>query len=63
MYTSFKYGNDEVIRRGRHFSNMTEHSIKDVLQGDNLQIEKLWVTSDVRVGREDDKWLNLILVK
>ena len=42
---------------------MTEHSIKDVLQGDNLQIEKLWVTSDVRVGREEDKWLNLILVK
>ncbi len=63
MYTSFKYGNDEVIRRGRLFSDMTEHSIKDALQGSNLQIENVWVTSDVRVGREDDKWLNLILVK
>ena len=63
MYTSFKYGNDEVVRRGRHFSDMTEHSIKDALQGSNLQIENVWVTSDVRVGREEDKWLNLILVK
>lgn len=57
MYTSFKYGSDEVVRRGRLFSDVTEHSIKDVLQGDNLQIEKLWVTSYVRVGKEE-KWLN-----
>ena len=28
-----------------------------------LKVEKQWITGDVRAGREDERWLNLILRK
>lgn len=64
IYTSFKYGTFEGERNGRYFTDMTEDLfltlIKDI---DNLQIEEQWITSDVRPGRGEEKWLNLILRK
>ncbi|MCD8306648.1 MAG: class I SAM-dependent methyltransferase [Clostridia bacterium] len=64
IYASFKYGSFEGERRGRYFTDMTEESfsgmIKDIRE---LQTEEMWVTSDVRPGRGDEKWLNLILRK
>ena len=55
MYTSFKYGEEDAVRRERHFSDMTEDSIKEVLSDTHFQIEEMWVTDDVREGREDDR--------
>lgn len=44
--------------------NMTEDTFADFLEKiDNLTVEELWVTSDVRPGRGDEEWLNLILRK
>lgn len=64
VYTSFKYGTDEIERNGRYFTDMTEDKIKESLGEVNLfLIEDMWVTSDVRPGREDEKWLNIILRK
>ena len=63
MYTSFKYGKEDAVRRERHFSDMTEDSIKEVLSDTHFQIEEMWVTDDVREDREGDRWLNLLLRK
>lgn len=64
VYTSFKYGIDEIERNGRYFTDMTEDKIQELLDKvDLFLIEDMWVTSDVRQGREDEKWLNIILRK
>lgn len=63
-YTSFKYGNGEGVRNGRFFTDMTEEKITGLLnETDVFKIEEIWITSDVRPGREVEKWLNLILRK
>lgn len=64
IYTSFKYGTFEGERNGRYFTDMTEDSFEEILQATKeLQIEEQWITSDVRPGRGNEKWLNLILRK
>ncbi len=64
IYTSFKYGNLEGIRNGRYFTDFTEETfINFVKDFGGVEIEKTWVTSDVRVGRGDERWLNILLRK
>jgi len=64
IYTSFKYGTFEGMRNGRYFIDMTEDSLEKLLQEvDGLEIEETWITSDVRPGRGEEKWLNLFLRK
>ena len=62
IYTSFKYGEFEGMRNGRFFTDFTEASFRAFISDvDQLVIEKLWITNDVRPGRCDEKWLNMIL--
>lgn len=64
IYTSFKYGNFEGERNGRYFTDMTEERMKKLLENvEGLEIEETWITSDVRPGRGEEKWLNLFLRK
>lgn len=64
VYASFKYGDWEGERNGRYFTDMTEGKMKCMLDKAGLfSIEDMWVTADVRPGREAEKWLNLILRK
>lgn len=64
IYTSFKYGTFEGMRNGRYFIDMTEDSLEKLLQDvDGLEVEETWITSDVRPGRGEEKWLNLFLRK
>ena len=64
IYTSFKYGTFTGERNGRFFTDMTEETFADFLNGiDGLEIEEQWTTSDVRPGRGEEKWINLILRK
>lgn len=64
IYTSFKYGIFEGERNGRYFTDMTEATftnlVKDIAK---VSLEEYWITSDVRPGRGEEKWLNLILRK
>ena len=62
IYTSFKYGNFEGERNGRFFSDFTEKSFYEFVKNiQKLSIEKMWITGDVRDGRGDERWLNIIL--
>ena len=64
IYTSFKYGTFAGERNGRYFTDMTEEVFAVFLSGiDGLKIEEQWITSDVRPGRGEEKWLNLVLRK
>lgn len=64
LYTSFKYGDDQVFRNGRLFSNYDEESFNAVITDQKeLDILKYWKTNDLRPGREGEKWLNILLQK
>lgn len=64
IYLSFKYGEFEGERNGRYFTDMTEVLIAELLLDiPELKFEKQWITGDVRVGREGEQWLNMILRK
>lgn len=64
FYASFKYGTFEGIKNGRYFTNLTEKSLHEILsQTKPFKNLKLWVTSDKRPERENEKWLNVILQK
>ena len=64
IYTSFKYGTFSGERNGRYFTDMTENTFEELLQKiPGLEVEEQWITSDVRPGRGEEKWLNLILRK
>lgn len=64
VYTSFKHGSFEGERNGRYFTDSTIGDFEKYLHGiPELQIEDYWITGDVRPGRDEEKWLNLILRK
>lgn len=60
LYTSFKYGQGEVIKDGRLFSNYDEQALRNQMQEVGIKILELFVTEDVREGREGEKWVNVI---
>ena len=64
VYTSFKYGNFEGMRNGRYFLDMTEEKLMEILQKTEVfELEEHWISSDVRTGRGEERWLNIILRK
>lgn len=64
VYISFKYGEFEGIRNGRFFTDLTEESFEELLRKvPELAIEKLWISADVRAGRGEERWLNIVLRK
>lgn len=64
IYTSFKYGDFEGERNGRYFTDFTLETFADYISNlPQLRIEEYWITGDVRPGRGEEKWLNLILRK
>ena len=64
IYTSFKYGNFEGERNGRHFTDFTEDKFAEFIADlSEVNIEEQWITGDVRPNRGDERWLNIILRK
>ena len=63
IYTSFKYGTFEGERNGRYFTDFTEETFGAFISGiHGVSVVEQWVNSDVRPGRNDEKWLNVILL-
>lgn len=64
IYASFKYGTFEGMRNERYFSDFTEETFGSLLEPiEELKVERYWITNDVRPGRSDERWLNVILSK
>lgn len=62
IYTSFKYGEFEGMRNGRYFTDFTEESFGEFIAGiPDISVVGFWMTNDVRPGRGDERWLNMIL--
>lgn len=44
--------------------DFTEHSLKKFIsQFPQLKIKEIWITGDVREGRGDERWLNILIYK
>ncbi|MCP5205817.1 MAG: class I SAM-dependent methyltransferase [Hahellaceae bacterium] len=63
FYCSFKYGNEDIEKVGRNFTNCDEFRLKKLIENTGLATKDLWVSEDARPGRQNEKWLNGILVK
>ena len=64
IYTSFKYGEAEGIRNGRYFTDFTEKTFREFIRvKPEMEVTDEWISADVRPGRSEEKWLNIILKK
>jgi len=62
FYASFKYGDFTGYRNGRYFTVLNEDGLLAIIGEKPLfEILEIKITSDVRPGRENEKWLNAIL--
>ena len=61
LYTSFKYGVFEGVRQDRYFTDFTKETLTDFWADiSSFQIFDTWITQDVRPGREEEQWINLL---
>ena len=61
IYVSFKYGEFEGWRNGRYFTDMTEDGARRLVEEcRGMSVEEIWVTADVREGRGDERWVNMV---
>lgn len=64
IYISFKNSEFEGLRNGRYFIDFTAEKFSKFIKDINyVYIEDTWITGDLRPGKENEKWLNLILRK
>lgn len=63
FYCSFKYGIGDTERNGRYFTNADETRLSTFIKNTCLIIDKTWITADARPDRQNEKWLNAILIK
>ncbi|MCI9069238.1 class I SAM-dependent methyltransferase [uncultured Clostridium sp.] len=63
FYMSFKYGEDEYIDENeRYFNCYTEKTFKEMIERvKNLKIKEIYITGDTLGGRENLRWLNILL--
>ena len=61
FYLSFKYGEGERTKDGRHFTDATEERLLEwVAELPDVESRDVWTTEDVRADRQET-WLNAII--
>jgi SAM-dependent methyltransferase len=61
FYMSFKHGSGERTVGERFFDDQTEASLTEAIQlHRQLSIVMIWTSSDVRPGRDQEKWINAV---
>ena len=61
FYVSFKYGDQAGERNGRFFTDFTLEGFEEFLKDlPEIAIMEHWVTGDVRPGRGEERWLNML---
>lgn len=63
LYASFKYGKNSYEKDGRSFTCFTKDKFLNLIEGLDFYYRATFETGDVRPGRENEKWLNVILKK
>lgn len=63
LYVSFKYGEGTKQRGDRTFSDFTEDTVRVLLNNAEFEVVECGITSDIRPGRADEKWVNVIARK
>lgn len=63
LYASFKYGENTYEKDGRSFTCFTKDKFLNLIDGLDFYYRATFETGDVRPGRENEKWLNVILKK
>ncbi|MGL4802059.1 MAG: class I SAM-dependent methyltransferase [Cetobacterium sp.] len=63
LYASFKYGKNSYEKDGRSFTCFTRDKFLNLIEGLDFYYRATFETGDVRPGRENEKWLNVILKK
>jgi len=62
LFASFTYGSGERVDNGRHFTDLDEEALACLLdQTGDFQAIETWTSSDLRPGRESERWLNTLL--
>ncbi|MEZ2586686.1 class I SAM-dependent methyltransferase [Kluyvera intermedia] len=62
-YVSFKYGDGERVKDGRHFTDLNEQALEALLTPlTDITLIRHWITEDKRPERTE-MWLNALLVK
>lgn len=62
-YVSFKYGDGERVKDGRHFTDLNEQRLNAMLAGlADITLSGHWITEDKRPDRSE-MWLNALLQK
>ena len=57
------YAKDHERQTTLDFHHQLKGAILDAVDEGMIQIEKMWITGDVREGRGDERWLNILLRK
>jgi SAM-dependent methyltransferase len=60
LYMSFKLGKGERLERGRLFVDYTEEILRETLRKLPAEVIEAWTSADLRPGRADESWLNII---
>lgn len=63
IYASFKYGEKNYEKNGRNFTCFTRDKFLSLIKDLDFYYRATFETGDVRFGRENEKWLNVILKK
>jgi len=64
LYASFMYGTGEHDRNGRLFLDLNEDGFDELIKPHpELAVIRVWKASDLRPGRTNEKWLNLLVRK
>ena len=62
-YASFKYGDSERLKDGRHFTDLNEQRLNTLLSTlEDITLTRHWITEDQRPDRRE-MWLNALLLK
>jgi len=63
LYVSFKYGDCERQKDGRHFTDINEARLNELIDKlKSVSLDLVWITVDKRPSR-NDLWLNALFVK
>lgn len=63
LYCSFKQGEGCGYHHGRWFTNMDKSKLQALLSSASFDIERIWVTEDIRHDRTGEMWVNALARK